>query len=124
MKSLVTRLTDSHPPPHVQLFFFLLGSSLDLKTPLPPYLPPAERCRVELLSAVRSLPVVQRRAVRGSVEFLLFYSYCLAMRDVIKQLEELGRLEQKTFGVVGGSRERFERPFAARQGTMSGGDAA
>lgn len=84
-----------------QLFFYLLASTMSLKIPLPPYLPPAEQSRSALLSAVRALPRIQRAAVRGSSEYLLFYAYCLAMKDVIVQLETLGRLAQKTFGDIG-----------------------
>ncbi|CAO1636073.1 unnamed protein product [Parajaminaea phylloscopi] len=97
---------------NILLFFHILASAMDLKTPLPPYLPPAERSRQALLDSVRALPVVKRRAVRGSSQYLLFYSYCLAMKDVIRQLENLGRLSQDTFGVLGGSVAAFERPFS------------
>lgn len=84
---------------------------MDLKTPVPPYLPPAERSRQALLDAVRELPVVKRRAVREGSQYLLSYSYCLAMKDVIHQLEKLGELSQDTFGVLGGSISAFEAPF-------------
>jgi hypothetical protein len=55
-----------------------VGAAFNLKTPLPPYLPPAERSRQALLDAIRELPAVKRRAVRGSSAYLLYFScaYC------------------------------------------------
>ncbi|SPO23047.1 related to BRE4 - protein involved in endocytosis [Ustilago trichophora] len=99
---------------NVLLFFYTLGSAFHLKSPVPPYFPPAGQCRTRLLQRIRELPVVKRRAVRGSSAYLLFYSYALAMKDVIDQLEMLGRLTQQNFGVLGGSVEDFERHFVAR----------
>lgn len=58
--------------------------------------------------------MVKRRAVRGSSAYLLFYSYALAMKDVIDQLDGLARLTQENFGVWGGSVQDFERNFEAR----------
>ncbi|KAN0063291.1 hypothetical protein ACQY0O_004455 [Thecaphora frezii] len=98
---------------NVLLFFYTLGSAFHLKIPLPPYFPPASDCRLRLLQKIRELPAVKRRAVRGSSAYLLFYSYALAMGDVIDQLEELGRLTQHNFGIWGGSLERFESCFEA-----------
>ncbi|PWZ00697.1 hypothetical protein BCV70DRAFT_160354 [Testicularia cyperi] len=98
---------------NILLFFYTLGSAFHLKSPVPPYFPPADECRTRLLDKIRQLPVVKRRAVRGSSAYLLFYSYALAMKDVIEQLEELGRLTQQNFGVWGGSVQDFESHFVA-----------
>lgn len=65
---------------NVLLFFYTLGSAFHLKIPVPPYFPPASQCRQRLLEKIRELPVVKRRAVRGSSAYLLFYSYALAMK--------------------------------------------
>lgn len=96
---------------NVLLYFYTLGSAFHLKSPVPPYFPPAGQCRARLLDRIRELPVVKRRAVRGSSAYLLFYSYALAMKDVIDQLDTLGRLTQQNFGVWGGSVDDFERHF-------------
>lgn len=96
---------------NVLLYFYTLGSAFHLKSPVPPYFPPAGQCRARLLDRIRELPVVKRRAVRGSSAYLLFYSYALAMKDVIDQLDSLGRLTQQNFGVWGGSVDDFERHF-------------
>ncbi len=98
---------------NVLLYFYTLGSAFHLKSPVPPYFPPAAACRVRLLERIRELPVVKRRAVRGSSAYLLFYSYALAMKDVIDQLDALGRLTQQNFGVWGGGVDEFERLFVA-----------
>lgn len=98
---------------NVLLYFYTLGSAFHLKSPVPPYFPPADQCRARLLEEIRELPVVKRRAVRGSSAYLLFYSYALAMKDVIHQLDALGRLTQQNFGVWGGSVDDFERQFVA-----------
>ncbi|KAJ1027495.1 hypothetical protein NDA18_003499 [Ustilago nuda] len=99
---------------NVLLYFYTLGSAFHLKSPVPPYFPPAGQCRTRLLERIRELPVVKRRAVRGSSAYLLFYSYALAMKDVIDRLDQLARLTQENFGVWGGSVQDFERHFQAR----------
>lgn len=53
---------------NVGLFFWLLASAFHLKTPLPPFLPPAEVSRLQVLHAIRELPVVKKRAIHGSSE--------------------------------------------------------
>ena len=53
---------------NVGLFFWLLASAFHLKAPLPPFLPPAETSRREVLEVIRELPVVKKRAIRGSTE--------------------------------------------------------
>ncbi|CBQ71786.1 related to BRE4-protein involved in endocytosis [Sporisorium reilianum SRZ2] len=104
---------------NVLLYFYTLGSAFHLKSPVPPYFPPAGQCRVRLLERIRELPVVKRRAVRGSSAYLLFYSYALAMKDVIDQLDSLGRLTQQNFGVWGGSVDDFERHFVASAASVA-----
>lgn len=96
---------------NVLLYFYTIGSAFRLKSPIPPYLPPASEARLRLLESIRQLPVIKRRTVRGSSEYLLFYSYALAEKGIEKELGVLGELTQENFGVLGGSRERFERQF-------------
>ncbi|KAK0521272.1 hypothetical protein OC834_006724 [Tilletia horrida] len=98
---------------NVLLFFWLLGSAFHLKTPMPPYMPPVKSSREALIERIRELPAVKRRAIRGSSEYLLFYSYVLAMKDVIDQLLQLGEITQQLFGVLGGSTDAFEAQFRA-----------
>jgi len=60
--------------------FYTLSAGFRLRTPLPPYLPPAEQARQRLVSAIRELDVVKRRSVRGGGRHLLFFAYALAMQ--------------------------------------------
>ncbi len=116
---------------NVILYFSVLASAFRLKSPLPPYLPPAEDSRLRLVSmpllarsrtlttrgpyqveAIRKLDVVRNRDVKGS-RHLLFFAYALTMKAVIQELDYLGRTLQDAFGVIGQSREAFERLFEA-----------
>lgn len=104
---------------NVLLFFYILGSAFVLKMPLPPYFPPANKSRQDLIDRIRALPVVRRRQVRGGTEYLLFYSYALAMKEVIEELERIGSVARDNFGVLGGSVDAFERQFTASAGSAA-----
>ncbi|KIP04140.1 hypothetical protein PHLGIDRAFT_93906 [Phlebiopsis gigantea 11061_1 CR5-6] len=95
---------------NVILYFSTLAAAFRLKSPLPPYLPPAEAARKRLVDALRQLDVVKNREVKGSRQ-LLFFAYALTMRGVIQELDYLGRTLQETFGVIGDSTEAFEALF-------------
>ncbi|KAG9113176.1 hypothetical protein FRC07_007817 [Ceratobasidium sp. 392] len=96
---------------NVILYFSTLSAGFQLKTPLPPYLPPAEPARQKLVDAVRQLDIVKNREVKAS-KHLLFFAYVLLMGAVIKELEYLGRTLQEAFGVIGESASLFEALFA------------
>ncbi|SCZ97721.1 BZ3500_MvSof-1268-A1-R1_Chr4-3g07406 [Microbotryum saponariae] len=98
---------------NVLLYFSLLASASTLKTPMPPFLPPAKEAREHLVKRLRSLPVVKRRLVRGGSEGLLYLGYALTMKDVIAQLDLLGATYQSLFGIIGGatSTASFEALF-------------
>ncbi|CAG8457794.1 15366_t:CDS:2 [Racocetra fulgida] len=88
---------------NVLLYFYVLAAALRLKTPLPPYLPPAERARRQLLKKIRDLPVVRKRVVEGNDEhYIVYYAYVLVMEDVIRELESLGIIMQELYGCMGG----------------------
>ncbi|KAI0798617.1 Fusaric acid resistance protein-like-domain-containing protein [Irpex lacteus] len=95
---------------NVILYFSVLASAFRLKSPLPPYLPPAEKARQRLVTAIRHLDVVKNRDVKGSRQ-LLFFAYALTMRGVIHELDYLGKTLQDTFGVIGESTDAFEALF-------------
>lgn len=94
--------------------FYTLSAAFRLRTPLPPYLPPAEDSRDRLVSAIRNLDVVKRRSVRGGGRHLLFFAHALAMKasatggfpqltatqEIISELEFLGESLQEAFGVI------------------------
>ncbi|EMD33734.1 hypothetical protein CERSUDRAFT_87077 [Gelatoporia subvermispora B] len=92
------------------LYFSVLAAAFRLKSPLPPYLPPAEDARQRLVDALRKLDVVRNRDVKGS-RHLLFFAYALTMKSVIQELDFLGRTLQEAFGVIGQSVEEFEALF-------------
>ncbi|KZT41476.1 hypothetical protein SISSUDRAFT_981821 [Sistotremastrum suecicum HHB10207 ss-3] len=97
---------------NVLLYFSTLSSAFRLKTPLPPYLPPAEKSRQRLVEAIRNLDIVRNRDVQGSRQ-LLYHAYALSMQSVIHELDYLGRTLQEAFGVIGQTAEDFERLFRA-----------
>lgn len=100
---------------NVCLFFWLLGSAFHLKTPLPPFFPPAEEARKAVLEKIRQLPVVKKRAIRGSSEYLLYFAYALSMKDLIHKLDEIGLIAQELFGVMGGSMNGWNEQFLISQ---------
>ena len=113
---------------NVILYFSVLSAAFKLKTPLPPYLPPAEDSRQRLVcsislcvrhflsntarkvEAIRNLDIVKNRDVRGSRQ-LLFFAYALTMKGVIHELDYLGRTAQGAFGVIGQTVDDFESMF-------------
>ncbi|QRW08040.1 fusaric acid resistance-like protein [Ceratobasidium sp. AG-Ba] len=97
---------------NVILYFSTLSAAFQLKTPMPPYLPPAEQARQKLVDAVRQLDIVKNREVKVS-KHLLFFAYVLLMGGVIKELERLGFMLQEAFGVIGESADLFEALFIA-----------
>ncbi|CAK5265920.1 unnamed protein product [Mycena citricolor] len=92
---------------NIILGFSTLSSAFRLKSPLPPYLPPAEAARQRLVAAIRKLDVVRNRDAKGSRQ-LLFFAYALTMQGVTVELEKLGRTLQNAFGVIGQTPEEFE----------------
>lgn len=98
---------------NVLLYFYTIASALRLKTPLPPYLPPANAARLRLIQKIRQLPVVQNKVVMtedNDDRYIFYYAYALVMEDVIRELERLGRWSQDLFGVITPSSE-FEAWF-------------
>lgn len=108
--------TCRHQVGNVTLYLSLLASTLSLKQPMPPFLPPAAEARLVLVNKLRSLDIVKRRIVRGGADSLLYVGYVLVMRDVIEELDTLGAIFQHLFGIVGGSAgvEEFEALFRTR----------
>ncbi|KAE9403103.1 hypothetical protein BT96DRAFT_990562 [Gymnopus androsaceus JB14] len=99
---------------NIILYFSTLASAFRLKAPLPPYLPPAEESRQQLVHAIRKLEVVRNRNVKGSKQ-LLFFAYAMAMKGVTQELQSLGRVLQDAFGVIGQSADEFDALFAEDQ---------
>ncbi|KAI7892893.1 uncharacterized protein EV154DRAFT_461736 [Mucor mucedo] len=92
----------------VLLYFYLLASALQLKTPLPPYLPPAEKTRELLMIKLQQLPkitadlkknnnVANGDAVKDEC-YMVYYAYVIMMESIIIELENLGQEMKKLFG--------------------------
>ncbi|CAE6428559.1 unnamed protein product [Rhizoctonia solani] len=105
---------------NILLYFSTLSGAFQLKTPLPPYLPPAEQARKKLVDAVRQLEVVKNRDIKAS-KHLLFFAYVMLMGGVIKELEFLGSILQEAFGVIGESSSLFEALFSNYDGDWEEG---
>ncbi|KAF8269290.1 Fusaric acid resistance protein-like-domain-containing protein [Lactarius quietus] len=95
---------------NIILYFSTLASAFRFKAPLPPYLPPAEKARQQLVTAIRNLDVVKNREIRGSRQ-LLYFAYALTMQGITQELDFLGRTSQDAFGVIGQGTEVFENMF-------------
>ncbi|WWC71453.1 uncharacterized protein I206_105409 [Kwoniella pini CBS 10737] len=97
---------------HVILYFYTLSAGFRTRTPLPPFLPPAEESRQKLIKAIRNLNVVKRRSVRGGGRHLLFFAYATSMQEVIAELEYLGEIMQDAYGIISHSTKKdFEDLF-------------
>lgn len=67
----------------------------------PAVVPPAEEARERLIHKLNGLPIVKKRAVRGTTALLLFYSYALMEKDLVATLTNIGSIFQFLFGVMG-----------------------
>ncbi|CAG8441266.1 7037_t:CDS:2 [Funneliformis mosseae] len=100
---------------NVLLYFYILAAALRLKTPLPPYLPPAEKARRRLVKKIRNLPVVKQRIIEDE-HYIIYYAYALVMEDIIRELERLGVIMQELFGCMGG--DEFNTLFAPDENSI------
>ncbi|WRT68516.1 uncharacterized protein IL334_005492 [Kwoniella shivajii] len=108
---------------HVILYFYTLSAGFRTRTPLPPYLPPAEEARQKLIDAIRSLDVVKKRSVRGGGRHLLFFAYATSMQEVIAELGYLGEMMQEAYGVISQSTSNdFEALFEDSQPILDNHD--
>jgi hypothetical protein len=89
---------------NITLYLSILSSAFQLKTPLPPYLPPVETSRQTLVDAIKKLEPTRSAEVQGSKQ-LLFFAYAMTMKGVTQELEVLGKTLQDAFGVIGQVRE-------------------
>ncbi|CAO3609468.1 unnamed protein product [Mucor hiemalis] len=91
---------------NVFLYFYLLASALQLKTPLPPYLPPAEKTRQSLMRKLQQLPIAMEESIHDlnlSKEkkdecYMVYYAYVILMENIIRELDMLGEHMKELFG--------------------------
>ena len=84
----------------ILLYFYVLAGALVIKSPLPPQLPNADAARVRLVAQVRELPIVREMGKHADSSYLYYYSYILAMEDVIREMDLLGALMKGLFGEI------------------------
>ncbi|OAD77430.1 hypothetical protein PHYBLDRAFT_179854 [Phycomyces blakesleeanus NRRL 1555(-)] len=96
---------------NVLLYFYLLASALRLKTPMPPYFPPARKAWQSLLVRLREMPVVRsEQTLEKDNVYMFYYAYVTMMEDIIRELDKLGDNMTQLFGsLVPG--DQWERLF-------------
>ncbi|CAO3595551.1 unnamed protein product [Absidia cylindrospora] len=96
---------------NVLLYFYLLASALRLKTPLPPYFPPARQAWQDLLLHLQQLPNVHNQhLLEKDHVYIFYYAYVTMMEDIIRELDKLGSTMTQLFGSLVPSDE-WERLF-------------
>ncbi|KAG2201966.1 hypothetical protein INT47_000505, partial [Mucor saturninus] len=86
---------------NVLLYFYILASAMHLKTPLPPYLPPARKAWESLILRLRQLPVVQsKQLLEKDHVYLFYYAYVTVLEDIIRELDKLGGNMTLLFGAI------------------------
>ncbi|KAG0173920.1 hypothetical protein DFQ30_006552 [Apophysomyces sp. BC1015] len=86
---------------NVLLYFYLLASALRLKTPLPPYFPPARKAWQSLLVRLHELPVARtQQTLDNDNVHLFYYAYVTMMEEVIRELDKLGENMRLLFGAL------------------------
>jgi hypothetical protein len=77
---------------NVLLYFYTLASAMRLKTPLPPYLPPARKAWESLILRLRELPIVQsKKLLEKDHVYLFYYAYVTVLEDIIRELDKVSR---------------------------------
>ncbi|KAF8325195.1 Fusaric acid resistance protein-like-domain-containing protein [Cantharellus anzutake] len=85
---------------NVILYCSVLSAAFGSKSPLSPYLPPAEQARQRLVDALRRFDMTESMEGHESRQ-LLYVAYALMMKGVISELDSVGHSLQEAFGVVG-----------------------
>ncbi|KAG2224607.1 hypothetical protein INT45_003747 [Circinella minor] len=72
---------------NILLYFYLLASALQLKTPLPPYLPAAEVSRQVLMSKLEQ--ILPSANVSSDDSYMVYYAYVAMMENIIQELDKV-----------------------------------
>ncbi|ORX62789.1 hypothetical protein DM01DRAFT_1360806 [Hesseltinella vesiculosa] len=83
---------------NVLLYFYLLASALHLKTPLPPYFPPARSAWLLLIQELRQ---DHRLASHPNQQaYMIYFAYSIMIEDIIRDLDKLGEHMTMLFGAL------------------------
>ncbi|KAI8096622.1 Fusaric acid resistance protein-like-domain-containing protein [Halteromyces radiatus] len=81
---------------NVLLYFYLLASALRLKTPLPPYLPPARMAWQVLIQRLRrdtssfdSMMTIGNNQKEKDQAYMIYFAYVIMMEDIIRELDKV-----------------------------------
>ncbi|KAI7901238.1 Fusaric acid resistance protein-like-domain-containing protein [Cokeromyces recurvatus] len=75
---------------NVILYFYLLASALRLKTPMPPYFPPARKAWKSLLVQLWNMPIAKsRELLEKDNAYIFYYAYVTLMEDIIRELDKV-----------------------------------
>ncbi|ORX62680.1 hypothetical protein DM01DRAFT_1365117 [Hesseltinella vesiculosa] len=86
---------------NVLLYFYLLASALHLKTPLPPYFPPAKQAWKRLLAQLRDIQAYKHQvAMEKDHVYIFYFAYVTMMEDIIRELDKLGDNMTQLFGSI------------------------
>ncbi|KAI8355698.1 Fusaric acid resistance protein-like-domain-containing protein [Blakeslea trispora] len=84
---------------NVLLYFYLLASALRLKTPMPPYFPPARKAWKALLQQLFEMPIAKsEKLLEKNDVYMFYYAYVTLMEDIIRELDKLGENMTSLFG--------------------------
>ncbi|KAI9497668.1 Fusaric acid resistance protein-like-domain-containing protein [Zychaea mexicana] len=83
---------------NILLYFYLLASALQLKTPLPPYLPPAEMSREVLMTKLEQ--VLPSTNASSDDSYMVYYAYVAMMENIIQDLDKLGSHMKGLYGTL------------------------
>ncbi|CAO3651153.1 unnamed protein product [Mucor fragilis] len=86
---------------NVLLYFYLLASALRLKTPMPPYFPPARKAWKSLLDQLCEMPIAKsKKLLEKDNVYVFYYAYVTLMEDIIRELDKLGDSMTQLFGSI------------------------
>ncbi|CEP12732.1 hypothetical protein [Parasitella parasitica] len=86
---------------NVLLYFYLLASALRLKTPMPPYFPPARKAWKSLLEQLCEMPIAKsKKLLEQNNVYVFYYAYVTLMEDIIRELDKLGDNMTSLFGSI------------------------
>ncbi|KAI8059981.1 Fusaric acid resistance protein-like-domain-containing protein [Gilbertella persicaria] len=81
---------------NVLLYFYLLASALRLKTPMPPYFPPARKAWKSLLEQLFHMPMERsKQLVEKNDVYMFYYAYVTLMEDIIRELDKVRRKKKE-----------------------------